>query len=209
MDLSYFENLPYFTLEQFVNFCKNKNVANVYLYRLMQAEKIFAIKRGIFVSKKKLDEYYFRWNMNSYLEFLATNVVYEDSYLSLEYILSKNNILSENVYNFTSISRKKTNRFSSKFGKFLYRNIKTDLFWWYDSKRKWDFLIYEAKPEKALLDYLWLKKDIVFQTSYFDELRLDLSGIDYDLLYEYMKKFDSGKMEKVFRFLEKRIWYLA
>jgi len=52
---------------------------------------------------------------NNYLEFIATNVIYEPSYLSLEYVLFENNILTENVYNFTLVTTKKTSKFKNEF----------------------------------------------------------------------------------------------
>jgi hypothetical protein len=55
-------------------------------------------------------------------------VVYAPSYLSLEYVLFENNILTENVYNFTLITTKKTTRFINDFGNFNYKSIKENFF---------------------------------------------------------------------------------
>jgi hypothetical protein len=128
------------------------------------------------------------------------------SYLSTEYVLYKNWIITENVYTITAITTKKTNEIKNKFWKFVYRNIDNKLFWWYKTIKKSDFIYFEAYPEKALLDWLRLKRDLVLSISYFQELRLNLENIDFSILENFVKKFDKTKITNSFNLLQKIKW---
>jgi len=128
------------------------------------------------------------------------------SYLSGEYILAKNNIIIENVYAITAITTKKTNMITNVFGRFIYKNIDEKLFWWYETKKNGDFIYFQAYPEKALLDRIRLKKDLVLQLNYFKELRLELDHINFDRLQEFAKKFNKQKINQAFILLKKLKW---
>jgi len=47
-----------------------------------------------------------------------------------------------------------------------------------------------------------LKKDLVFDKKYFEELRLNLDSINFTKLSKYVKKFKSKKIKKVFNVLK-------
>jgi len=57
------------------------------------------LKKGIYVSKSYIDSV----NRDVYGEFVA-NILYEPSYLSLEYVLLGYGVIIEAVKNFTSVS---------------------------------------------------------------------------------------------------------
>jgi len=204
--LNILEDLPYFTLEQLNNFVQNKNTAKVYVSRWIKSGKVISIKRWYYVTLKKFQEIKSKGYYNDYVEFLATNILYTPSYISLEYILYKNSIISENIYNITLITTKKTKKFNNSFWSMNYRNIKKELFWWYKLIKIWEFFFYQAEVEKALLDYFWFKKDIIWSDNYFKELRLNLNIIDFKKLDEYKKKFNSKKMDKVFTYIKNIKW---
>ena len=81
--------------------------------------------------------------INFYYEFLA-NVLYSPSYLSLEYVLSEYNIITEFSSNFTLITTNKTNYFSNKLGNFFYHTIKKELFSGFNIYKEGSFTILKA-----------------------------------------------------------------
>lgn len=107
-----FENL-YFTLNQLTLAFKDKKNALVYVSRWLKNKKIIKIREWIYISKDKFLEISLSWKTSSFLEYIATNLIYTPSYLSLEYVLYENSIITENVYNTTLITTKKTAKFEN------------------------------------------------------------------------------------------------
>jgi len=199
------EQLNYFTNEDMRKFVGTQN-ADIYLSRYTKNGDIIRLKRGIYITKKRLDLLEKNQKFDAYLHYIATNVLITPSYLSGEYILAKNNIIIENVYAITAITTKKTNMITNVFGRFIYKNIDEKLFWWYETKKNGDFIYFQAYPEKALLDRIRLKKDLVLQLNYFKELRLELDHINFDRLQEFAKKFNKQKINQAFILLKKLKW---
>ena len=199
------EQLNYFTNEDMRKFVGTQN-ADIYLSRYTKNGDIIRLKRGIYITKKRLDLLEKNQRFDAYLHYIATNVLITPSYLSGEYILAKNNIIIENVYAITAITTKKTNMITNVFGRFIYKNIDEKLFWWYETKKNGDFIYFQAYPEKALLDRIRLKKDLVLQLNYFKELRLELDHINFDRLQEFAKKFNKQKINQAFILLKKLKW---
>lgn len=153
-----FETMPYFTLSQLALIYKDKKSAAVVVSNKLRQKKLFNIREGVYISDKKYNELVISNKINSFSEFCATNLIYTPSYLSTEYVLFVNNIITENVYTTTLITTKKTANFQNIFGKYVYQSIKKDFFGDYEIVKKDGLLIYQALPEKALFDYLYLKK---------------------------------------------------
>jgi len=112
------EKLPYFTLDDLLSIEKNKNYLKILFSRQEKSGKIIRLKKGIYVSERYLLSHLDYEKMDFYHEFLA-NVLYSPSYLSLDYILYKNNLLTEIPNNFTSITNNQTHSFSNRFGNFF------------------------------------------------------------------------------------------
>ncbi len=68
---------------------------------------------------------------------------------------------------------------------------------------KQGFIIHKATPEKALFDWFYLRSGLVWEDSYFEELRLNLGGISLVKFEKLLKKYKSRKLERVFIFLKK------
>lgn len=198
---------PYFTLEQLALLTKNKKNALVYISRWLKNKTIIRIRDWFYVPSSKFLELSLEWKTSAYIEYIATNLIYIPSYLSLEYVLYENNILTENVYNITLITTKKTTKFKNNFWIFSYRSIKEDFFWDYEIMKKDWFIIYKASKEKALFDYFYLKTGIIFSTAYFEELRLNIENIDLLKFEKLIKKYKSIKMTKVFNILKELKWW--
>lgn len=80
-------------------------------------------------------------------------VIRNPSYLSMEYALSKHNILSQTVFTYTLITTKRPYLFRTDDKVFEYHQVKRELFWGY----KTDGDIKTAEPEKALLDLIYVR----------------------------------------------------
>ncbi|MDD5770506.1 MAG: hypothetical protein PHE25_06050 [Candidatus Gracilibacteria bacterium] len=193
---------PYFTLSQLALLTKNKKNALVYISRWLKNNLITKIRDGFYISSSKFLEFSLEGKISSFIEYIATNLMYIPSYLSLEYVLYENSIITENVYNITCITTKKTAKFENNFGNFSYRSIKKDFFGDYEIVKKDGFIIYKATKEKALFDYFYLKSDIIFDLDYFKELRLNLKNINLTKFEKLTKKYKSEKMIKVFNLLK-------
>lgn len=201
-----FENMPYFTLAQLALVYKDRKSASVVVSNKLRQKKIFNIREWIYISEKKYNELMFSNKLNSFSEFCASNLIYTPSYISTEYVLFINNIITENVYTTTLVTTKKTNFFQNIFGKYVYQSIKKDFFGDYEIIKKDDWLIYQATPEKALFDYLYLKKWIVFSESYIRELRLNTENINFDIFEKIVNKYPSKKVKKIFNLLVTIKW---
>ena len=166
------ENLPYFFIGDLTVFEKNKNYLKILLSRLAKRKIIIPLKRGYYVSKKYLDILEKKNLFKDYLEFIAT--VLSPAYLSLEYVLSEYNILTEFTCNFTLITKNKTKRFKNELGVFSYHHLKDELFGGFNAIKKDNFYIYKATKVKALFDFLYLRKNILINKKTIGELRLNL-----------------------------------
>lgn len=198
--------LPYFTLSQVSLFYKNKKETSTLISNRIRQKKIHSIREWIYISDEKLKEITLTWKLTQFLEFAATYLIYTPSYLSLEYVLFENNIITENVYAFTLVTTKKTAKFSNSFWTFNYRSIKEPFYGDYEvHKQNW-FSFYKATPEKALFDYLYLKKNFIFSASYLEELRINRENVNMRKFQKLIKKYKSRKMEKIFKFIKNTLW---
>jgi hypothetical protein len=113
--LNTLETLPYFTLSQFALSYKDKKSALVVISNKLRQKKLYQIREGVYITAQKFLEYSLSNQITAFKEFIATQVIYTPSYLSGEYVLFENHILTENVYTFTLVSTKKTAQFSNVF----------------------------------------------------------------------------------------------
>lgn len=197
---------PYFTLSQLSLAYKNKKNALVYVSRWLKNKTIIKIREWIYVSSNQFLEISLSGKISSFIEYIATNLIYTPSYLSLEYVLYENNIITENVYTITLITTKKTAKFENEFWNFNYRSIKKDFFWDFEIIKKDGFIIYKASKEKALFDFFYLKTGIIFNRDYFSELRLNIENVDLKEFEKLTKKYPSPKLKKVLIYLKQLQW---
>jgi predicted transcriptional regulator of viral defense system len=130
------------------------------------------------------------------INFIA-NKLYEPSYLSMEYALSYYSLIPETVFWRTCVTSRKTKKISAFIGNFSYQKIKSNLFFGYRlvkiNKAAWKI----AEPEKALLDFLYLRKDIKVADDFY-ELRINgeiyKKIINQKKLNNYLKAFNSKKL---------------
>jgi hypothetical protein len=127
-------------------------------------------------------------------------LLYQPSYLSLESALAWYGFIPEIVYAYTSVTAKITRTFENACGRFIYRHVKSELFWGYvEMKTDYGpFLL--AEPEKALLDYFYLNLARINNKDDFENIRLNQeqmeNTLNEDKFMIYLKTFGGKKMEK-------------
>lgn len=139
------------------------------------------------------------------VNFIA-NKLCEPSYLSLEFALNYYSLIPEIVFWRTSITSKKTKKYTVEIGNFLYHSIKEQLFFGYKLVKFNNSAFKIAEPEKALLDFLYLRKDVKNENDLY-ELRINeyeyKEIIDQEKLKKYLEKFDSKILTKKIKILNK------
>ena len=168
------ENHSYFnteTLSQLTDLSGNSLYKNI--SRWVDQGILINLKKGLYITKT----FYDKQNKTSYLEFISNKLRYP-SYLSLEYVLNKNQVLTESVYAFTSVTQKSTRLYTNKLGVFSYKNISEKLFTGYTILNEGTYEIAMASKSKALFDYIYLKlyRNTNITKSTIDDLRLNLDG---------------------------------
>lgn len=133
-------------------------------------------------------------NKTDYSLYFA-NRIYKPSYISLHTALAFYGIIPESVIQITSITTLKTLSFTNNFGEYAYHNMNERLMFGYDLKPMDDNRnLRFAKPEKALLDLLYLYP-FYDSKEEMEELRLDedylADDLDTNLLVEYVDRFQS------------------
>lgn len=151
------KNSPYLTKQNLaLAIGKKGKVLDYAVGRLIETGDVIPLKKGFYAPR-----YFFDLvsqnapEKERYLEFLA-NRLYEPSYISLEYVLSKAGIMPESVFEITSVTIKSTRSFVNKISRFSYRSVKESLFFGYETQYFKNQGIRIASPAKALFDYLYL-----------------------------------------------------
>jgi predicted transcriptional regulator of viral defense system len=197
------ENLPYFTIDHLKVIGAPLYQMRIALSRLEKRGVIIRLKKGVYVSRKFIENTKMNGIYTPFMEYIAIRL-YWPSYLSLDYVLYENNMLTEVPVSFTMVTRNKTFTISNELGRFIYRKIKDDLFCGYRVEKKNGYVYYKADKVKALFDFLYLRKKMILSRGMAEELRLNLEVLDradVKRLREYVVHEGSKKMEEIFKFL--------
>ena len=174
-DLEKLNRLEYFTLDTLRNFVSlNGTSLYKFVMRKVKNGEFIYIRKGLYVTVKYFEDN----NKEVFLEKIA-NKLKMPSYISMEYMLSKYSVLSENVFTITSITTKKTNVYENSLGRFYYRNIKDNLFEGFVLENK----VYRATKAKALFDFLYFKT----RNTNLKEYRLNLDEFTKADIQEFKK----------------------
>ena len=134
------------------------------------------------------------------IEWLAANLIYAPSYISLHTALSWYNLIPEMIATTTSVTTRKTNRFSTPLGSFDYHSMKPELFGFgyvfedMDSKGNGTGRqIMVATPQKSLLDFFYINSFYNTERD-IQDLRLnetELGKIIVPEFYQYLERYHS------------------
>ncbi len=144
---------------------------SVQLSRWVKAEKLIQLRRGMYMLPAHL------WRRSISLEKLA-NLLVSPSYVSLERALSIHGHIPEAVPLVQSVTTGRPLMLRTPVGDFQYRHVKQSWFGGYQVVPAGDNSVLVAKPEKALLDLIYLSRG-EFVAERFEELKLqDLARLD-------------------------------
>jgi predicted transcriptional regulator of viral defense system len=147
-------------------------------------------------------------------EWLAANLMYAPSYISLHTALSWYNLIPEMIASTTSVTTRKTNNFSTPLGAFDYHRIKPEIFGFgyvlenvdaYMGERGNSRKIMVASPQKAILDFFYINS---FYNSEIDmeDLRLNetelLKTVNNEF-YKFLARYESRALECRIRLMTK------
>ena len=194
------ENKPYLTkIELSLLLDKKGKNLDKKITQLIRDETIIPLKRGLYTSR-----IFYLKNKENIEEYLA-NSIYYPSYLSMEYVLTKENIIPETVYSYTSVSLKTTRNFTNKLGNFTYKKIKEKLFTGYYQKDYFENCrIKIATRAKALFDFLYFKTEKTLRE--LGDFRINWQNItsnDLDEFSMYIDMSQSAKIKKAYTLIKK------
>ena len=211
--LSSLTSFPYFTMEAIKQLLEDESAAagtiQTALYRWMKAGQIIQLKKGVYMTRRFFELHRADANFAP----MVSAILIPQSYLSMEYILQRNAILTEMTFSVSAITLKQTRVFENKLGTFTYRNIKADLYQGFTISDYLGIPFAQATVAKALFDYLYLRpwKSKGRSTSYnlAEELRLNLEDFtekDQVEFVEFVEISKSKKMDQILKNLRKTVW---
>jgi predicted transcriptional regulator of viral defense system len=122
------------------------------------------------------------------------NVLRSESYISLESALVEHAVTSQSPAILTCVTTGYPKSFSSPSVTISYRKIAKDLYWGFEEKRTRYNSYQIARPEKALLDWIYLSRQEGLPTP-LDEINLRF--LDRQKLREFAEKFPRTVQEIV------------
>lgn len=192
------QDMPLIDTENLLAGVANPRPVKVQISRWAKAGKLIQLKRGAYLLAAPYRK------RTAFGPFIAATLK-APSYISMEKALEFHNLIPESVPVWTSVTPKRPDRFRSKEGDFQYQYIKKQSFWGYKSVTMDNQTGFVATPEKALLDFFYLKK-IKPSQSYLKELRLqNLEDINPETLMSYAKKFNKPGILRTAKLLKKFI----
>ena len=212
-NLSSLDSFPYFTIEAvkqlFGDEIASSGSIQTAIYRWMKAGQIIQLKKGVYMTRRFFELH----RAEADFAPAVSVILIPQSYLSMEYILQRNAILTEVTYPITAITLKQTCVFENKVGTFTYRHIKEDLYKGFTITDYMGIPFAEANVAKALFDSLYLRpwnsKGHSVSYDLAEELRLnlaDFSIIDQEKFFEFVEMSKSRKMDQVLKNLRKTVW---
>jgi len=210
--VSSLEALPYFTITAVKQLSGEnstpENLRNT-LSRWMRTGKIIQLKRGVYMSRRFFETHHSEPDFRP----MISAIILPQSYLSLDFVLQAEGILTDVTYPVSAITPKQTRTIENSLGVFSYRNIKRELYSGFNLSEILGISIARASRSKALFDFLYFKPLPLERRSknyrLTESLRLnvdDFSGSEIEEFHSYVEKGESRKMEWIFNHLRKTIW---
>lgn len=187
-----------------------KDVLDANIKYWLKNKELIQLKKGLYALREKYEK---EPKKDLYLEYLAGQMI-QPSYLSLEYVLAKYQILSEPARALTSVTVKTTREIINEAGAFRYYSITPKLFSGYSAKYFYGAPIFEADKSKALFDYLYLRflKDEPINRDAIENLRLNWENIsvkEFAQAGSYLKLIKSRRLKDVFAIIKSQYYLYA
>jgi hypothetical protein len=160
------------------------------LSRWVKAGSLIQIRRGLYAFSDERGQAYPH-------PFTLANQMKRGSYVSLQSALAYYHLIPEYVAQVTSITTGRPETISNPLGDYIFKHVKKALFFGFQTiemvKGQSAFI---ARPEKALLDLVYLTAKIDLP-KYFQELRLQNTSIlKEDILWEFADSSGSPKLRR-------------
>jgi hypothetical protein len=184
-----------------------ENILGFNIKYWLKTGKIISLKKGTYILADVIQRI---GNADKYLEYISGQLI-QPSYLSVEYVLAKYQILSEPVQAITAVTVKKTQKFSNELGVFRYYSIAEKLFTGYEIKKEGALVFAEANKSKALFDFLYFRflKDVDVNEVAIDNLRLNWENVnrsEFKKAEAYLKLTKSKRMKEVFKLIRNKFY---
>lgn len=187
--------LPVINTEHLLAGVSNPGPVQVQISRWCKSGKLVKLKNNVYLLSENLR----KLEIN---EFHIASLLKKPSYVSFEKAFEYYGLIPEAVSVYTSVTTKRPGKITSPIGVFDYRHIKKSLFWGYKPVTVNKQLAFIAFPEKALLDFFYLK-GMHIDIDYLDEMRLqNLEEINLKRLLEFAEKFKSPGVLKASRIIK-------
>jgi len=163
------------------------------------------LKKGFYLNLGYFNKSQFKRQL---LEYLGQIMVYP-SYLSGEYVLAEKGFLAESVYALTYVTTKKTRQIITDQATFIYKNIKSGLFFGFETRKVDEYSYNVATFPKALFDmiYLTLRKTKGEREEYLMDSRFNWRSFENREKLEFKKIITQTKikkMQEVYQFLKEK-----
>jgi predicted transcriptional regulator of viral defense system len=180
-------NLRIFSLQDIVNLFPDAHLATLKNNLVTWVDKgyIERLKRDLYACAAPF------WG-SELPDLYVANKLYTPSYISLETALSLYSIIPEIAVQATSVTTRPSREFKNRFGLFIYRTCKKRAFTGYRMVAYEGYKVLIADREKALVDFLYVKRSYGRAVDFADE-RFDdavLKELDWTKAEEYARLFD-------------------
>lgn len=185
----------------------NKDALDANIKYWLKSGEIVQLKKGLYILA---DVYKYEQDKNIYLEYLANKIV-TPSYVSLEYVLAKYQVLSEPVRVITSVTTKSTKDINNNLATFRYYSITEKLYRGFNVKYFNNAPTYEASKSKALFDYLYFRfvKELPITQQEVENMRLNWENIskkEFKDAKKFLQFTDSNRVERIFNIIENKYY---
>jgi len=183
---------PIISSTHLFNLTRKPQTLKAQLTKWQKKGLIVKLKRGLYIlneSDRKIEP----------SRIFLANALYSPSYVSTIYALGYYDLIPEKVVDVTSVTTKKTAKFTNPFGTFVYQHLKTILFFGFKEIEDENGLpVLIAEPEKAVLDFIYLnlqdfknKDEDVFGLSCRFQ---NLDMLEKRKLINFAKKYENEEM---------------
>lgn len=145
------------------------------------------VKKGLLV---KLGKEFFGSVLVPFSSEEAICQSYLPSYLSCETVLSRHGVIDQMPYVYTAVTTRRSKKATAGKAEVSYEHLRKNLFWGYVSEGE----AFIAELEKALLDWIYLRKKVALDEVHWEEINLEK-------LKSYSKKFPKEVCEKIKSFI--------
>ncbi len=211
--LNSLNNLPYFTIESVKQLWGTEPTSDATIrtaiYRWAKTGELIQLKNGMYMPRR----FHERHAGDEDFSPAVSSILLPQSYLSLEFVLQRRQILTDITYPVTAVTLKNTRTIENRLGTFWYRHIQPSLYRGFVISEYYGIPFAMASLAKALFDYLYLRPwtgEIPFKTySIAEDLRLNLdefSPADREEFAKFVLESHSPKMKSILANLRKTTW---